>query len=200
MTDDQGLQIILDAAGVSGETLDSESLGRVWALMGVADEDLEEEFRYAVASIPGQDAGGTSAEALAFRIGRWSLDLRQQVTRAALLATIVAAALATQGVGAIGIGLATVVVPSVLLLENVTLSPGDQRLLFELRRDPRVAQEHLNLDQLYASLPQATREVVNPYDFADFVDRLRKAGVADEHGAATRVRRAGETRPLIDWR
>jgi hypothetical protein len=178
--DQSRLRIILEAAGVHGDELGADDVRRIWATFGVDDEDLLDEFEYAVASISGQDAGGS--EDVGFRVGRWRLDLSKEGVRAALLGVIVAAALAAQGIGAIGIGLATVVVPTVLSLEDVTLSSGDNRLLFQLRLHPGVEGQHLTEDELYATLPPEVRDVVNPFDFANFVDRLRKAGMAEQAG------------------
>ena len=193
------LEVVLAAAGIDGDQLGADEMAAIWATLGVEDQDLLDEFVYAVSSLTRSSTGTTDA-ALGFRLGSWKLDLATEGVRAGVLAAFVAGALAAQGIGAIGIGLATVVLPTVLSIEGIELTPGDQRLLLHLRLRPEVQQRFMTQDQLYDSLPPEIRNVVNPFDFADFVERLREAGMAQEAMGFVRVTRDGERRPLISWR
>jgi len=192
------LEEVLGAARVTGEQIGADEVEAIWATLGAEDEDLLDEFVLAVASLS-RSAGGTTDAALGFRLGRWKLDLAKEGIRTGVLSAFVAGALAAEGVGAIGIGLATIVVPTVLSLERVELGPGDNQILLHLRLRPEVQQRFMTQDQLYGSLPAEVRDVVNPFDFADFVERLREVGLAEDAGGFVRVRREGERRPLISW-
>lgn len=192
---------VLDAAGVGGEHIGAEEVEAMWSTLGVDDEDLSDEFLYAVASLS-RSPGGTTDAALGFRLGRWKLDLAKEGIRGGLLSAFVAAALAADGLGPtdIGIGLVTIVLPSVLSLERIELRPYDKQLQLHLRLRPEVQQRFMTEDQLYDSLPAEARDVVNRFDFAEFVERLREAGMAEEAGGFVRARQEGERRPLISWR
>lgn len=200
MIDEAMLQGVLEVAGVEGEQIGSEEVEAMWGTLGVTDDDLQDEFVYAVASLS-RSTGGTTDAALGFRLGQWKLDLAKEGIRGGVLSAFVAAALALDGLGptGIGIGLATIVLPSVLSLERVEVGPKDERLLLHLRLRPEVQQRFMTEDQLYDSLPAEARDVVNRFDFAEFVQRIREGGIAQEAGGFVRVRREGERRPLISW-
>src|ERR671932_224890 len=97
---------VLDAAKVTGEQIGAEDVEAMWSTLGVEDDDLLDEFVYAVASLSRAD-GGTTDAALGFRLGRWKLDLAKEGIRGGVLTAFVATALAASGIGAIGVGLAT---------------------------------------------------------------------------------------------
>jgi hypothetical protein len=96
------------------------------------------------------------------------------------MAAALAAVLASQGLNELGIALASAILPSVVEIERVDLSPADRRLLLEIRIKPAFRDGYASEDELYAALPEDTRRAVNRYDFADFIGRLRDAGLADE--------------------
>jgi hypothetical protein len=198
--DEALLDVVLDAAHIEGAQIGSEEVEAMWATLGVVDDDLLDEFVYSVASLS-RSLGGTTDAALGFRLGRWKLDLAKEGIRGGVLSAFVAAALALDGLGPtdIGIGLATIVLPSVLSLERVEVGAKDERLLLHLRLRPEVQQRFMTEDQLYDSLPAEARDVVNRFDFAEFVQRIREAGIAQEAGGFIRVRQEGERRPLISW-
>ncbi len=196
---DDHLDKVLGAAGVEGDQLDATDLTAMWATLGIDDSLLLDEFVYAAASLS-RASGGTTDAALGFRLGRWKLDLARMGVRAGLTAAVVAGAITADGLTTLGVGLVAIVVPEVLDIEDVSLDPGDQKLLLVLRLKPEVQQQFLTDDQLYDSLPDDAKQVVNRFDFADFVGRLRQAGSAQELVGLTRVRRPDERRPLISWR
>ena len=115
------------------------------------------------------------------------------------MASIVAGALVQQGLTEMVIGVVAAVIPSVLDIERVALSTGDRMLLLELRLHPEVRGQTLTEDELYARLPASAREVVNRFEFADFVERLRHAGYATP-GASTPVRDPDAPPIRFSWR
>ena len=186
---DEFLTPILDAAELTGPLLTPDDLTRVWRLLGRPDGDPAlDDFLASVAEScdAAWDEGyGIQQDELGFRLGHWRIDVRRAATKGALLSAITAAALAQHGIAEIGVTVATAVVPAVLEIERVTIRPGDRRLLLELRLKEEVRDRFLTEDQLYETLPPETRSVVNRYDFADLVQRLRDAGLTDSAGDRT---------------
>ncbi len=187
---DEFLTPILAAAEITGPLLTPDDLTRVWRLLGwPAGDPALDDFLAAVAESCGaawdEGHGGVREDELGFRLGRWRIDVRKAATKGALLSAIVAAALAHQGMADIGVTVATAVVPAVLEIERVTVRPGDRRLLLELRLKDEVRNRSRTEDQLYETLTPETRSVVNRYDFADLVQRLRDAGLAGQAGDGT---------------
>lgn len=95
-----------------------------------------------------------------------------------MMTAIVAGALVQQGLTEMVIGVVAAVIPSILDIERVELRPGDRRLMVQLRLDTDVRSGALSEDELYNRMPAGIREVVNRFEFADFVQRLRDAGYA----------------------
>jgi len=186
---DEFLTPILDAAEITGPLLTPDDLTRVWRLLGMPAEDPAlDDFLASVAEscdAEWDEGHGARQDELGFRLGHWRIDVRKAATKGALLSAIVAGALAHQGMADIGVTVATAVVPAVLEIERVTIRPGDRRLLLELRLNDEVRNRSLTEDQLYATLVPETRSVVNPYDFADLVQRLRDAGLTGKAGDGT---------------
>jgi hypothetical protein len=168
----------------------------------VVGEVLREEWISAVleACAASWDDGAVPGAAdLPMRVGGWRLDLGRVGVRSGLMASIVAGALVQQGLTQMLIGVVAAVIPSVLDVERVGLSPGDRMLLVELRLHPEVRDRALTVDELYARLPEGTREVVNPFEFADFVERLRDAGYATG-GAVTTLADPDGPPTRFSWR
>jgi hypothetical protein len=186
---DEFLTAILDAAELTSPLLTPGDLTRVWRLLGMPDGDPAlDDFLASVAEscdAAWDEGHGAGEDELGFRLGHWRIDVRKAATKSALLSAITAAALAHHGIAEIGITVATAVVPAVLEIERVTIRPGDRRLLLELRLKEEVRNRFRTEDQLYETLPPETRSVVNRYDFADLVQRLRDAGLTDKAGDGT---------------
>jgi hypothetical protein len=124
-----------------------------------------------------------SAE-LPLRVGTWKLDLAESAIRTGVLTAMVAGVLIPQGLSEFAVGFVTAVLPSVFEIERVELTAGDRRLLVELRSRIVAGGE----DDLYAALPPDARAVVNRFDFADFIQRLRDRGLVDELGGTLVLR------------
>jgi hypothetical protein len=174
------LQPLLTAAGVSGRELGTSEAKRLWSLVDGGDGALFDEFLEAIAP---RDADGE----LPLRVGQWRLDLAETGVRTGVLTALVAGALIPQGLTEFAVGFVTAVLPSVLEIERIELEAGDQRLLVELRSRVTSGSE----DALYEALPPETRAVINRYDFADFVARLREAGFAKGPDSGTIRLRSG---------
>jgi hypothetical protein len=172
---------LLDVAGLHGPLLQSHQIEELWRWVGGGDELLFDDFLHALAQTcaPTWDDDTVPADRLALRLGHWRIDLGKEGVRAGLLTAVAAAALVRRGLTDLGIVFATAVLPSIFDIERIELSPGDRRLLLELRAKPALREGFTTEDNLYASLPAETRHVINRYDFADFIQRLRDAGLTD---------------------
>lgn len=184
------LDVLLAAVGNYGAALTDEQAVELWSTIGDAEDSALDDF---LAVLVGQgdptwtDAAVLPDDAYALRLGRWSLDLSRAGVRSVVLSSLIAAGLAHRGWGEFGVAFLTAVIPTVLDIERVELSAKDRLLLADLRLKPRTQQFFYDPDDLYAELPPEARLVVNRYDFADFVERLRAAGEA-ENGPTDRIR------------
>jgi hypothetical protein len=59
------------------------------------------------------------------------------------------------------------VLPAVFDVERIELSPGDRRLVSEIRLKYGYRHAFATEDELYGSLPTVARDAINRYDFAD---------------------------------
>ncbi len=119
---------------------------------------------------------------LDLRAGGWTIDITNSVVRSALVLALLSGALVAAGAA----GLAPLVLPAVLPLlvdiDKVRLRPSDELLIAELRLNTDAYEGGLSPDELYRRLPARTRRAVSPLDFADFLDLIRRAGVAQDRG------------------
>lgn len=173
------LDLLLRHAGVTGGSLGPDDAERLWALVGSGDDARFDEFLEAITPAGSDDE-------LPLRVGGWRIDLAETAVRTTVLTALVAGVMIPQGMSEFAVGFVTAVLPSVFEIERVEVAPGDQRLLVELR----ARATHGSEDELYATLPQETRDVINRYDFADFIQRLREAGLATGSGEGPIVLRA----------
>jgi hypothetical protein len=162
--------------GASAESLGADDAYLLWQTVGSPADHLFDEF---LAQIAPKQLDGE----LALRVGDWRLDLSESAVRTSVLTAFVAAALIPQGLSEFAVGFVTAVLPSVFVIERVELGAGDKQLLIELRSQILTGTD----DELYAALPETTKAVVNRYDFADFLARLREAGFTgvDDNGVIT---------------
>ena len=161
------LGALLHDIGVEDGALGVDDARRLWSLVGDPESPLFDEFLAAI-TLGGSDI------TLAWRVGRWRLDLAESAVRTGVLTALVAGVLIPQGLTEFAVGFVTAVLPSVVDIERVELRAGDRRLLIELRARALDGTE----EELYAALPPEVRAVVNRYDFADFMARLRDVGLA----------------------
>lgn len=200
---DDALTPLLAAAAVTDGLAGLNELTALWDVLGIADDALRDEFVDTVAALAAadMDAVQNTDPELHLRLGHWKVDLARQGIRAGILGAIAAAVLVHQGLTEFGVAFATAVLPAVFDVERIELSPGDRRLVTEIRLKYAYRQGFATEDELYESLPPATREVINRYDFADFIGRLRTAGLTDETGGhRLRLRPPDDPRPGIGLR
>jgi hypothetical protein len=194
------LEPILLQTGVTVTDVGVDELRRIWATVG-GDPLRFDDFANAVAracSTATQDGPGEPLDEFGLRLGAWRMDLTREGIRTALLSAVVAGLLVDRGLTEVSIALVTAVLPSVLNIERVELSAGDRKLLIDLRAKPALRTGFATEDELYRSLPEDIRDDVNRYDFADFVQRLREAGLIDEgDGDWLRTRDPDDPRPSI---
>ncbi len=191
---------LLTAAGISGSIADSNAIRRLGATITGGDSVLVDGFVLAVSQNcdPIWDSAYAPEDTLDLRLGGWHIDLSRQAVKAGLVTAIVATALVAVGLTPVGVAVVTLMLPIVLDIKRVELSPSDERLLIELRRKPALQEGYATEDELYASLPAETQAVINRYDFADFVQRVKAAGLAQEGGEDwIRIRDADYHRPWI---
>ncbi len=199
MSDDH-LDVLLDAAGVDGDELAVDDVARLCALLGLdGDDPLTDEVADELGRLGRPSGGEVPADAYGFRVGQWRIGLAGPGVRTAVLSAIVGASLAQRGFEEVAIAMATVVIPTVLDVEKVELGAGDRRLLLRLRLKTAVRDGFMTEDELYDTLPEDDRRRINRYDFADFVARIREAGLV-EGDEWMRPRDPDDRRPLIDWR
>jgi hypothetical protein len=200
---DDALAPLLAAAAVTDTVAGVPELTALWDVLGIADDALRDEFVDAVAALAAADMESvqdTDPE-LHLRLGHWKIDLARQGVRAGILSAVAAAVLVHQGLAEFGVAFATAVLPAVFDIERIELSPGDRRLVTEIRLKYAYREGFASEDELYESLPPATRDVINRYDFADFIGRLRAAGLTDEAGGhRLRLRAPDDPRPGVDLR
>lgn len=201
MKHDEAVDTLLSYADIQTDSLDDDSARRLVDALGfdaATRDDLVHELSR-IAYLDGEKAPHGEFE---FRVGTWCLDLTREGTRIALMTAVLSASLAALDVKTAGVAMLSAIVPSVLEIERVDLSPGENRLLIEVRRLPSVTDEQTSIDDLYDALPDDVRSTVNRFDFADFVGTLRRAGLAemDDQGTEARIRSANERTPLIQWR
>ena len=99
-------------------------------------------------------------------------------------------------------GLLPLVAPAVLPLlfdvRQVRLGPSEEIVLAELRLSPEARAGGLTADELYARLAPQTQRQLSRLDFADFLDQVRRAGLADPGDGGRLVLTAARQRQAED--
>lgn len=199
MTTSDPLKMVLDAAGIEATVLDAETVGALADALGF-DPATSDDFVRTLALAADWDGETAPDGEFELRIGTWRLDLTKSGIRATVMAAILSATMVATDTREIGVALLTAIIPSILDIENVALSDGDEKLLFEVRRLPDVTDRLVTVDDLYDRLPTEIRDRLNRYDFADFIERVRGAEQAFGDADRVRIRRPDEDIPTITWR
>jgi hypothetical protein len=114
------------------------------------------------------------------------------VARSAIATAITAAVLGAVGLDQLPALVLPAVLPLLVDLEHVELSPGDAHLLATLRLRSDVVDHARTPKALYKRLPKRLQEQVAMTDFFDFVDKLVNTGEADRTGRYVIVRDADD--------
>lgn len=191
------LQASLTAAAADPAAVSADDLAAVWAQMFPGQDGatrtglrtFQTAFRAAVADAEGE-------EALNLRSGGWAIDLRGGLIRTALATAFIAGVLAASGVT----GLLPLVAPAVLPLlfdvRQVRLSRSQEVILAELQLTPEARSGGLTDKELYARLTEQTRNQLSWLDFVDFLDQVRRAGLAEPAADGRLVLRAPDNARL----
>ena len=201
MNTDDSLAVILQYAGVRDGELDERSAQQLLSALGL-DPVSQDALVHELARLADPEGEAASRGEFDFRVGNWRLDLTSHTIRASVMSAALAGVLIETHAQEVAPAILLAIIPSLLEIERVTLSPGDERLLFEVRRVPKVTNQRNSVDDLYQNLPSDIRSMVNPFDFADFIERIRRAGLAegDRGSIRVRVRDEGERVPRVQWR
>lgn len=199
MTPADQLAALLVAADVEDAHLSAADMDRLCEVIGFdRDDPVTEEIVDVVARLgAAQRPGDGTDDIYAFRVGKWRIELGDGAVRAGILTAIASGALIQRGVGEIGVAIATAILPTVLEIEKVEVDAGDRRLLVDLLLKPAVKEGFMTEDELYESLPADKRRIVNRYDFARFVERLREAGLVEGEVDWLRIRDPDDRGPRV---
>ncbi|MCL2465620.1 MAG: hypothetical protein FWF28_11215 [Micrococcales bacterium] len=189
MTDD--ITQMLRAAGCRDNMLRPADLRAIWTLLPgaeAASQDLFDDFENAVLWLcPPQHDDGAAGDSLGLRVGHWTIDLSKAAIQATLGTALTAGALImvdpTITLTDLGVAVVAGVLPAVLTIERLELSPKEKKILADLRCKPEVVDKACSSDQLYEALPEETRAQINRLDFMDIVERLRAIGDAQGNDA-----------------
>jgi hypothetical protein len=191
------LQASLTASAADSAAVTADDLAALWAQMFPGQDGatrtglrtFQTAFRAAVADTEG-------AETLELRSGGWVIDLRGGLIRSALATAFLAGVLAASGVT----GLLPLVAPAVLPLlfdvRQVRLTRSQELVLAELELTPEARSGGLTAEELYAKLPYQIRNQLSWLDFVDFLDQVRRAGLADPAADGRLILRAPDNARL----
>lgn len=131
---------------------------------------------------------GLGDQMLHARPGGWVLRLGDATARAGLATAVTAGVMAVAGFDQLPALVLPAVLPLLIDLDHVELSPGDRHVLATLRLQPDVVDTRNSPQELYDALPVDLREQVSILDFLDLIERLRDAGQADTPDGVVIVR------------
>jgi hypothetical protein len=161
--------------------LELEGLRALWVSI-VGQDQLYQgaAFDQVVASLVVQVRAGSDRAALEFGAGAWTIDLKAATVGGALQSALLAGILWANGLDGIPAAVASAVIPAVVALESVKLTPGEQ-IRFQLVRDALDPDRGRSVKAIRKKLPSKAREEISEAELADFLERLRSAGVVDSH-------------------
>lgn len=177
------------ALGERNELREEDLPALIAAITGLEGDDLRQ------AAMTADDvlvAAFEDARTLHARPGGWVINLSDAVTKSALATAITAAVLAVVGLDQLPALVLPAILPLLVDLEHVDLSPGDEHLLATLRLRSDVVDHARTPKALYKRLPKHLRDQVAMTDFVDFVDKLVTTGEADRAGRYVLVRAADD--------
>lgn len=173
---------VLEATGAAGTTLNRDALARLWEAVGNHESWARDEFIEAVQAIcsPIWDGDGPPPpDQLAFRFGRWHIDVAETGVKVALL-TAIASTLIVAGIDTdLSSAVVAGILPAALTIRRKEISAGDRSITLEIRATEAFRTGWATPETLYESLHDDTKRTLNRHDFADFVARLRELGLVD---------------------
>jgi hypothetical protein len=131
--------------------------------------------------------GKPETPGLEFRPGGWTLKIRGPGVTTAITGALLAGALAIAGVAVVPAVVLPALLPLVFQLDHVDITKGDEYILAQLRLRPEVRNGRLSVDQISALLPPDLGQHLAKPDLLDFLERCRRAGLADRDGGGIRL-------------
>jgi hypothetical protein len=123
------------------------------------------------------DLGGAK---LALRPGGWTIKVSEGVMKGSITAALLGSILALAGFPALPTLVLPAIFPILFELEKVRLTVKEKEVLAVLTlRDEARSGQHPP-EQLYVLLPVEMRQQLSPLDFADFLEKCRRAGLAEQ--------------------
>ncbi len=107
------------------------------------------------------------------------LDLAGGLTRTATVTVVLGAVLALAGVSGIPAIVLPTVLPLLVDIQRVRLERREEELWLELVARPGALDPEQSPEALYQRLPEEMQAVVSPLDFAQFLQKLHDAGLAE---------------------
>jgi hypothetical protein len=172
------------AIGSRDELREEELTALIGSATGLSDSQLRVAARAAEDVIVAALGNGE----LHARPGGWVLRLHDAAIRASLATAVTAGVMAVAGFDQLPALVLPAVLPLLIDIERVELSPGDRYVLAELRLQPDVVGAEMTPRELYERLPDNLKADISVPDFLDLIQRLTAAGEADRFGAVTIVR------------
>lgn len=155
----------------------NKTLGDQFPNTEVFLEDAEEVFLNIVTK------GENSEKLNMLPKGGWQIKVSDNLLKTAFSMSILYLSLGSLGFSMLPGYVFPAVIPLLIDIEKIRLSPKDQHLLLELTRWDHVIEHGNDPEALYALLPETSQQQVPYLDFLDFLDQLKKAGFAQEAGA-----------------
>jgi hypothetical protein len=172
---------LLSFFGDIGPVLDVDGLRKVWGtVIGGAKKYDGAAFDQVIASLMAQDATGDSYPHFEYGAGAWTIDLKGVTVGGVLQSALLAGILWANGLDGIPAAVASAVIPAVIALETVKLTPGEQ-IRFQLVHEALDQDKGRSVKAIYKRLPSKVSRNISESELADFLERLRSAGFIDRH-------------------
>jgi hypothetical protein len=171
------------AQSLDSAQIDAVALRKLWEALTVGTAAYQgSAFDLTSQSLAAQMAEEASGHTpLEFGAGAWTIDLKSALAGGFLQGSLLAGILWANGLDGIPAAVASVVIPAVISLESVKLTPGEE-VRFQLVRDGLSPQKGRSAESVYKRLPEKVRKQLSLADLADFLDRLYAAGLVDRQG------------------
>lgn len=108
--------------------------------------------------------------------GGWTFKLKAGLVKTAISGAFMSGLFCFMQFDAIGAAVLPSILPFLFELDKIELSRKEETILAQLLLREEVKTNLHSAEELYALLPPATKILLNPLDFQDFLDQLDLAG------------------------
>jgi hypothetical protein len=150
--------------------VDDDRIARILAAAGLDDDG--EAAR--TADVLRQVLSDLADEPLAVRLGGWRVDVSATALRAGVGASLMVAAIEAVGIDSVPVVVLTAVLPFLVDIEHIEVSPADRIVLAALKTNLASPQ---NRRALWDALPPDLQHELSFLEFADLLDRLSQANL-----------------------